>query len=87
MLSPQIIEIEEKLKEFSLEDKQWLLEQLQKHLEGLKDNENRKQAKDLITETLNKVKKMPDNCYQEVWQKFDDACSRISGNVNESDVL
>ena len=32
MLSPQIIEIEEKLRECSLEDKKWLLEQLTKQL-------------------------------------------------------
>lgn len=87
MLSPQIIEIEQKLREFSLEDKKWLLEQLNKHLEALKENENRQQAKDLITETLNEVQNMPDNCYQEVWQKFDDACSRISVNLKESDLL
>ena len=28
MLSPQIIELEQKLRNFSVEDKQWLLEQL-----------------------------------------------------------
>ncbi len=87
MLSPQIIEIEQKLRDCSLEDKKWLLEQLNKHLEGLKDNENRKQAKELITETLNEVQNMSDNCYQEVWEKFDDACSRISGSFKESDLL
>ncbi len=38
----------------------------------------RQQAKDLITETLNEVQNMPDNCYEEVWQKFDDVCSRIN---------
>jgi glutamate synthase domain-containing protein 3 len=39
MLSPQIIEIEQKIKECSFEDKQWLLEQLHKHLESLKEKE------------------------------------------------
>jgi hypothetical protein len=87
MLSPQIIEIEQKLRECSLADKQWLLEQLHKHLEGLKENANRKQAKALITEVLNEVKNMPDNCYHEVWQRFDQACSRISENLGESDLL
>ncbi|MGK7885114.1 MAG: hypothetical protein AB4057_10890 [Crocosphaera sp.] len=87
MLSPQIIEIEQKLRKCSLEDKKWLLEQLHKHLEGLKENENRKQAKELITETLNEVQNMSDNCYQEVWGNFDDACSRISVNLKESDLL
>lgn len=77
MLSPQIIEIEQKLKECSIEDKQWLLEQLHKNLEGLKEKVTQKQAKDLIAETLNKIETMPDDCYEEVWQKFDDACSRI----------
>lgn len=38
MLSPQIIELEQKLRDYSLEDKQWLLEQLQKQL-GLKSQE------------------------------------------------
>ncbi|MDJ0842663.1 hypothetical protein [Crocosphaera sp.] len=33
MLSPQIIEIEQKLRECSLEDKKWLLEQLTKQLD------------------------------------------------------
>ena len=87
MLSPQIIEIEQQLRDCSLEDKKWLLEQLNKHLEGLKEHENRKQAKELITETLNEFQNMPDNCYQEVWQKFDDACPRISGSLKESDLL
>ncbi|GCL48278.1 hypothetical protein [Microcystis aeruginosa] len=87
MISPQIIELEQKLRNFSFEDKQWLLEQLHKHLEVLKENVNRKQVKDLIMETLNEVQNMPDNCYHEVWQKFDDACVRISGNLEESDLL
>ena len=42
MISPQIIELEQKLRNFSFEDKQWLLEQLHKHIEGLKENVNRK---------------------------------------------
>jgi len=87
MISPQIIELEQKLRNFSVEDKQWLLEQLHKHLEGLKENANRKQVKDLIMETLNEVQNMPDNCYHEAWQKFDDACVRISGNLEESNLL
>jgi hypothetical protein len=87
MLSPQIIEIEQKLKECSIEDKQWLLEQLHKNLEGLKETVTQKQAKELITETLNKIETMPDDCYEEVWQKFDDACSRISVNLEESDLI
>jgi hypothetical protein len=32
MISPQIIELEQKLRDFSVEDKQWLLEQLHQQL-------------------------------------------------------
>lgn len=33
MLSPQIVELEQKLRDCSIEDKKWLLEQLNKQLE------------------------------------------------------
>lgn len=33
MLSPQIIELEQKLRNYSIEDKKWLLKQLNKQLE------------------------------------------------------
>ncbi len=87
MPSLKIIKIEQQLRECSLEDKQWLFGELHKQLQGLKEDTNRKQAKDLIRETLNEVQNMPDNCYQEVWQKFDDAYSRIAQNLEESDLL
>ncbi|WP_431707886.1 hypothetical protein [Geminocystis sp. CENA526] len=81
------MEIEQKLREYSVEDKQWLLEELHKHLDELKENQYRQQAKDLITETLNEVQNMPDDCYEEIWQKFDDVCSRITANIDKSDLL
>jgi len=43
MLSPQIIELEQKLRNFSVEDKQWLLEQLHQQL-GLNNQKTTKQA-------------------------------------------
>jgi len=43
MLSPQIIELEQKLRNFSVEDKQWLLEQLDQQL-GLNNQKTTKQA-------------------------------------------
>lgn len=86
MPSLKIMEIEQKLREYSVEDKEWLLEKLHKHLDGLKEKSHRQQAKYLITETLKEVKNMPDNCYEGVWQKFDDACSRITADLEESDL-
>ena len=43
MLSPQIIKLEQKLRNFSVEDKQWLLEQLHQQL-GLNNQKTTKQA-------------------------------------------
>jgi hypothetical protein len=43
MISPQIIELEQKLRNFSVEDKQWLLEQLHQQL-GLNNQKTTKQA-------------------------------------------
>jgi hypothetical protein len=43
MISPQIIELEQKLRNFSFEDKQWLLEQLHQQL-GLNNQKTTKQA-------------------------------------------
>ena len=43
MISPQIIELEQKLRNFSFEDKQWLLEQLDQQL-GLNNQKTTKQA-------------------------------------------
>ena len=43
MISPQIIELEQKLRDFSVEDKQWLLEQLHQQL-GLNNQKTTKQA-------------------------------------------
>jgi hypothetical protein len=42
MISPQIIELEQKLRNFSFEDKQWLLEQLHQQL-GLNNQKTTKQ--------------------------------------------
>ena len=43
MISPQIIELEQKFRNFSFEDKQWLLEQLHQQL-GLNNQKTTKQA-------------------------------------------
>jgi uncharacterized protein YeeX (DUF496 family) len=43
MISPQIIELEQKLRDFSVEDKKWLLEQLHQQL-GLNNQKTTKQA-------------------------------------------
>ncbi|NCS80118.1 MAG: hypothetical protein GPJ17_24595 [Microcystis aeruginosa K13-07] len=43
MISPQIIELEQKLRNFSFEDKQWLLEQLDQQ-SGLNNQKTTKQA-------------------------------------------
>jgi hypothetical protein len=43
MISPQIIELEQKLRNFSFEDKKWLLEQLHQQL-GLNNQKKTKQA-------------------------------------------
>lgn len=43
MISPQIIELEQKLRNFSFEDKQWLLEQLHQQ-SGLNNQKTTKQA-------------------------------------------
>ncbi|MCA2589263.1 MAG: hypothetical protein IM509_00420 [Microcystis sp. M31BS1] len=42
MISPQIIELEQKLRNFSFEDKKWLLEQLHQQL-GLNNQQTTKQ--------------------------------------------
>lgn len=82
MLSLQVRQWAEQLNQLSREDKQWLLEQLSKQL-TIKDAEQekldkQKEAKQIISETLTEVLTLPDNCYEEVWQKFEEVCLKIS---------
>lgn len=92
MPSPQIIEIEHKLRDYSVEDKQWLLEQLSQQVglnSGKNDllSSNKIQAREIIAETLSEVLKLPNDCYEEVWQKFDSACTRMSEKLDESELM
>jgi hypothetical protein len=51
MISPQIIELEQKLRDCSLEDKKWLLEQLHQQL-GL---DNQKTTKQVLIDSWNEA--------------------------------
>ncbi|MEA5616796.1 hypothetical protein VB711_02930 [Cronbergia sp. UHCC 0137] len=51
MPSPKIIELEQILQTYSIEDKQWLLEQLIQQL----GSNNQQQTKEIISETISYV--------------------------------
>lgn len=87
MLSLEVRKLAEKLNLLSFEDKQWLLQQLTQQLnitnpEADKLNQQ-EQAQKIISETLNEVLALPDNCYDEVWQRFEEVCTRISQDITE----
>jgi hypothetical protein len=89
MPSPKIIEIEQTLQTCSLEDRQWLLQQL---IQQLKLNEPEKltlnykqQAQEIMAETITEVVALSDDCEDELWQKFDLASSKIAQQLNELD--
>jgi hypothetical protein len=91
MPSPKIIELEQILQTYSIEDKQWLLQQLIQQL-GLNHQEKppvnyQQQAKDIIAETISEVLALSNDCEEQVWQKFYAASGRISEKLNESDFL
>lgn len=91
MPSPKIIEIEQILQTYSIEDKQWLLQQLIQQL-GLNNQEKppvnyKQQAKEIIAETISEVLALSNDCQEEVWQKFYVASGKISAKLNESDLL
>lgn len=88
MPSPQIMELEKTLQNYSLEDKHWLLKQLIKQVGINQDNSlgsYKQKAKDLIAETISEVLTLPNDCEEEVWQKFYLASKRISSKFNEAD--
>ncbi|MDB9534980.1 hypothetical protein PN451_03800 [Dolichospermum planctonicum CS-1226] len=89
MPSPKIIEIEKILQTYSIEDKQWLLQQLIQQL-GLNNQEKppgdyKQQAKEIIAETISEVLALSNDYEEEVWQKFYAASGRISAKLNELD--
>jgi hypothetical protein len=91
MPSPKIIELEQILQTYSIEDKQWLLQQLIQQL-GLNHQEKppvnyKQQAKGIIAETISEVLALSNDCEEQVWQKFYAASGRISEKLNESDFL
>lgn len=82
MPSLEIQELAEKINQFSVEDKQWLLQQLSQNLntqEAKKEEITQKQqAREIILETLVEALSLPDNYYEEVWQRFESVCTKIS---------
>ncbi|CAD5981406.1 hypothetical protein PCC9214_04797 [Planktothrix tepida] len=81
MPSLEVREFAEKINQLSLEDKQWLLQQLSLQLnsQGLEIEKlnQKKQAREIISETLLEVLSMSDNCYDKVWGRFDAVCTKI----------
>jgi hypothetical protein len=91
MPSSKIIEIEQTLQTYSVEDKEWLLQKLIQQLE-LDNPENsarnyKQQAKEIIAEAISEVFTLPDDCEEEIWQKYDLARAKISQQLNEFDLL
>jgi predicted P-loop ATPase/GTPase len=89
MPSSKIIELEQTLQTYSVEDKQWLLQKLIQQL-GLKENSPvnyKQQAKEIIAETISEVIALSDECEKEIWQKYDLAKAKISQQLKESDLL
>lgn len=74
MPSPQIIELEKTLQNCSSEDKHWLLERLIQQLGLNYEKQNvisyKQEAKDIIAETISEVLTLPNDCEEEIWQKF-----------------
>jgi len=69
MPSPKIIELEQILQTYSIEDKQWLLQQLIQQL-GLDNQEKppvnyKQQAKEIIAETISEVLALSNDCEEE----------------------
>ncbi|HEY9704078.1 MAG TPA: hypothetical protein V6C58_16630 [Allocoleopsis sp.] len=85
MLSIEVRKIAEKTQALSDEDKQWLMQQLSQQLTipDLDSEKLHQRARNIISETLIEVLTLPDNCYEEIWQKFDDVCNRLSQEISE----
>ncbi len=85
MLSIEVRKIADQTQSLSDEDKQWLMQQLSQQLtrSDLESQKLHQQSKKIISETLIEVLTLPDNCYEELWRKFDDVCNRLSQEVSE----
>jgi hypothetical protein len=87
MLSLEVREFAEKLNQLSMEDKQWLFKELSKQLTIQNSSQEKlnqqKEAREIISESLKEVLILPDNCYEEVWQKYEEVCTKISQQIPE----
>lgn len=85
MLSLEVRELAQKLNHLSMEEKQWLFKELSKQLTIQNSNQEelnkQKEAREIISEALNEVLTLSDNCYEEVWQKFEAVCTKNSQQI------